>query len=183
MNMHAPRPSWRDATVAAKIELVEAVFTDGMSASGIAAAVRACTLENVSRNAIIGLFYRHGDKIPKGVRLRARMENLNTTRPKRKRRAPARRGNIPSRPEARADRPKQKQRPPKERLAPVTDIEADEYDAASLNLSLADLEVGQCRWPTGQADGGHRFCGHRVHKLGWPYCHHHARRSVAGRVS
>lgn len=47
----------------------------------------------------------------------------------------------------------------------------------SLNLTLMQLEPGQCKWPVN--DGGpFLFCGH-VRQPGTPYCEHHFARSVA----
>lgn len=45
----------------------------------------------------------------------------------------------------------------------------------SLNLSLLDLEPGQCRWANG--DRPYLFCGHPVEE-GHSYCPHHYARTV-----
>lgn len=79
-------------------------------------------------------------------------------------------------------KPKRKPRAPRViRLKPVVVYQpppAPPEEPASLDLTLMQLEAGQCRWATN--DGGpFLFCGHEV-APGKPYCLHHFGRSIAG---
>ena len=61
--------------------------------------------------------------------------------------------------------------PPVFRAAPY--VPPDE--PVSLDLTLMQIEPGQCRWVHG--DGPFLFCGHPTHKAS-SYCEHHWHRSV-----
>jgi GcrA cell cycle regulator len=45
--------------------------------------------------------------------------------------------------------------------------------ASAFGASLLELEPSMCRWPIGQENGQHRFCGHAKREEG-PYCATHA---------
>lgn len=145
------KPIWQELDTDEKIAAIKSVWAPGISAAKIAAHFSGAT-----RNAIIGMYTRHGDKL-EGYGLLPKGSNGQSPRKKRK----------AKRPKLRIVR------------APAPIITPDEYDASSLRLPLVDLGQRQCRWPVNDADhdGIHLFCGHET-ELGSSYCPHHFERSI-----
>ncbi|CAN5166052.1 GcrA family cell cycle regulator [soil metagenome] len=148
--------SWTDE----RVELLKKLWTDGLSASQIAA-----QLGGVTRNAVIGKVHRLS------LSGRAKPASSNP-RPRRPRAAsphrPARHfiaGNTALKTHA---------HPAPRRLPSPVPIE-DIVVPISLNVSLLALTDAMCKWPIGDpsADGFH-FCGHRSWNS-MPYCEYHSR--------
>ena len=131
---------------------VAAMLVDGFSAGQIAA-----RLGDVTRNAVIGVVFRDPELKKIGLQGRVRLPSTSAAPP-----IEAVRRNQPKRPA----QPRFVTRP--EPAAPT-----------SLNLPLADLTPGQCKWPTNDVPKGGRFlfCGH-ARADGSPYCAYHAHRGV-----
>ncbi|MGA8616056.1 MAG: GcrA family cell cycle regulator [Xanthobacteraceae bacterium] len=146
--------SWTDE----RVELLKKLWSEGLSASQIAA-----ELGGVTRNAVIGKVHRLG--------LSGRAKSASSGAPRqRKARAPTHmlrigrsiRGNTA--------------------LAPAYDIEAEAEPELIDNIipiaqrcTILDLTEATCRWPVGDPGAGDFFfCGGNT--LGsLPYCPHHAR--------
>jgi GcrA cell cycle regulator len=148
-----------------RVELLKKLWSDGLSASAIAA-----ELGSVTRNAVIGKVHRLG--------LSGRAKAAAPPQPRRPKptRAPSHpmrttafiRGNTVLAPD----------------LAPVVDAEPqpiaehrpveDVIIPMSERVTIMELREQMCRWPLG--DPGRedfRFCGGRI-APGGPYCGHHA---------
>jgi len=153
--------TWTDE----RVELLKKLWTDGLSASQIAA-----ELGNVTRNAVIGKVHRLG--------LSGRAKDVKA---------------VPAAPRARkvtrapsAPAPIAPQAHSKVVLAPIPlqpvreepEVMADENDVAlpmSERVTIMDLRESMCRWPMGDPTKPEfRFCGARS-ITGLPYCTHHAR--------
>ncbi len=146
--------SWTDE----RVELLKKLWSDGLSASQIAA-----ELGGITRNAVIGKVHRLG--------LSGRAKSASNGAPRqRKARAPTHMLRI-----GRAIRGNTA-------LAPVYDIEAEAEPALIDNIipigqrrSILELTEATCRWPVGDPGGGDFFfCGGNT-LGGLPYCAHHAR--------
>lgn len=161
---------WWDG--AGRIELLEKLAGDGLSASWIARELQDAFGERVTKNAVIGKCRREG------IALLWR------------RSAPAEPKAVPSKPSAPAVR-KPKERAPmvaeetKLEPAPILAaiIEAGLHDSAeSLHDSappagktLMQLEPRDCRWPIGDPHApDFHFCCARTTREGAPYCGYHA---------
>ncbi|MCG7394770.1 GcrA family cell cycle regulator [Microvirga sp. ACRRW] len=153
--------TWTDE----RVELLKKLWTDGLSASQIAA-----ELGNVTRNAVIGKVHRLG--------LSGRAKDVKATpsapRARKATRAPS--APAPIAPQAHnnvvlAPIPLQ---PVREQPVMV----AEEDDLAipmSERVTIMDLRESMCRWPMGDPTKPEfRFCGARS-ITGLPYCTHHAR--------
>jgi GcrA cell cycle regulator len=146
--------SWTDE----RVELLKKLWSDGLSASQIAA-----ELGGITRNAVIGKVHRLG--------LSGRAKSTNSGAPRqRKTRPPTHmlrigrsiRGNTA--------------------LAPAYDIEPEAEPALIDNIipigqrrTILELTEATCRWPIGDPSAGDFFfCGGNT-MGGLPYCAHHAR--------
>ncbi|HEU6441362.1 MAG TPA: GcrA family cell cycle regulator [Microvirga sp.] len=153
--------TWTDE----RVELLKKLWTDGLSASQIAA-----ELGNVTRNAVIGKVHRLG--------LSGRAKDVKaapaTPRVRKITRAPS------------APTPIAPQTHSNVVLAPIPlqpvreepEVSVDEDDVAipmSERVTIMDLRESMCRWPMGDPTKPEfRFCGARS-ITGLPYCTHHAR--------
>jgi GcrA cell cycle regulator len=155
--------TWTDE----RVELLKKLWSDGLSASQIAAEIG-----NVTRNAVIGKVHRLG--------LSGRGKAKAATPAPRPRKVATR---APSAPAPLAA----PQRAANVVLAPIPAplaVEADDVlpDSAedvvipmSERVTIMDLRESMCRWPMGDPTKPEfRFCGARSN-TGLPYCAHHAR--------
>jgi hypothetical protein len=158
---------WKSLNTDGKIEAIKAIWEPKMSASDVAE-----RFENVTRNAIIGLFHRHRDKLNPCV-LKGRSGTGLDAR------------GLPRKPGARkAKQPKRNKfkqttvvhYKPLYRPAP---IRLWDDGVPSVGRPIMDLHGHQCRWPVNNAkpDELHLFCG--LPSRG-SYCAHHKARSVYG---
>jgi GcrA cell cycle regulator len=153
--------TWTDE----RVELLKKLWSDGLSASQIAA-----ELGNVTRNAVIGKVHRLG--------LSGRAKDKAAAaaqRPRKAARAPS--APTPITPPSRSNVV----------VAPISrtavfeeetsDISIDEDMAVPMSerVTIMDLRESMCRWPMGDPTKPEfRFCGARSIG-GLPYCNHHAR--------
>jgi GcrA cell cycle regulator len=153
--------TWTDE----RVELLKKLWSDGLSASQIAA-----ELGNVTRNAVIGKVHRLG--------LSGRAKDKAASAPQRPRKA-ARAPSAPA-PIAPVSRsnvvmaPLPHPAPLEERH---TEVATDEDMAIPMSerVTIMDLRESMCRWPMGDPTKPEfRFCGARS-ITGLPYCNHHAR--------
>jgi GcrA cell cycle regulator len=157
-----------------RVELLKKLWSDGLSASQIAA-----ELGSVTRNAVIGKVHRLG--------LSGRAKNpaaASTPRPSAPRKAPPR---SPSHPMGNQGSGASPLTRGANALAPQYAPEA-EAEAAhepmpsedvvipfSERVTIMDLREYMCRWPMGDPTTAEfRFCGGRS-VTGMPYCGYHAR--------
>jgi GcrA cell cycle regulator len=147
--------SWTDE----RVELLKKLWSDGLSASQIAA-----ELGGITRNAVIGKVHRLG------LSGRAKSASSGAARP-RKPRPPAHMLRI-GRNAVRGNTA----------LAHVYDVEAEAEPELIDNIipigqrrTILELNEATCRWPVGDPGAGDFFfCGgHTVGSL--PYCAYHAR--------
>ncbi|MGO4573252.1 GcrA family cell cycle regulator [Microvirga sp. 2TAF3] len=153
--------TWTDE----RVELLKKLWTDGLSASQIAA-----ELGNVTRNAVIGKVHRLG----LSGRAKDKAASPASQRPRKVARAPS--APAPIAPQNRsnvviAPIP----RPPVVEEEPEIMIEDDLAIPMSERVTIMDLRESMCRWPMGDPTKPEfRFCGARS-ITGLPYCTHHAR--------
>ena len=154
-----------------RVELLKKLWSDGLSASQIAA-----ELGSVTRNAVIGKVHRLG--------LSGRAKNpaaASTPRTAAPRKAPTR---SPSHPmngsQSGMTRGANALAP---QYAAETEVEAEHKPAPSEDVvipfservTIMDLREFMCRWPMGDPTTPEfRFCGGRS-QTGMPYCSYHAR--------
>ncbi|NBJ12886.1 GcrA family cell cycle regulator [Microvirga arsenatis] len=155
--------TWTDE----RVELLKKLWTDGLSASQIAA-----ELGNVTRNAVIGKVHRLGLS---GRAKDAKPAAAAAARPRKATRAPSAPAPLPPQPH-----------PGNVVIAPVPlqpvtkepEVFVAEEDVAipmSERVTIMDLRESMCRWPMGDPTKPEfRFCGARS-ITGLPYCTHHAR--------
>ncbi len=152
--------SWNDE----RVELLKKLWTDGLSASQIAA-----RLGGVTRNAVIGKVHRLGLS---GRATTSRMKPMRAH----KRSVPVARthsvtyavhGNVAYKPEYQTDEEFEIHVAP----ATVTELIIPLAERAT----ILTLKEAMCRWPIGDpGDEQFHFCG-RKSLSGMPYCEHHAR--------
>jgi len=157
--------TWSDE----RVELLRKLWTEGLSASQIAA-----ELGGVTRNAVIGKVHRLG------LSGRAKSATPAASRPRKA--APTR---SPSHPMAQpsgqtvvrgntalAAAPElETEAVPQEQFQPQEDVVVP----LSERVTIMELREAMCRWPMGDpTTPDFRFCGARS-LLGMPYCAHHAR--------
>jgi GcrA cell cycle regulator len=155
------RMSWNDE----RVELLKKLWSDGLSASQIAA-----ELGGVTRNAVIGKVHRLGlsgrAKAPSSMAPRPRAKPAPSMRPINRTvsHAPMSRGNTALAPQMRADvQYMPEQRPQEEVVVPM-----------SRRVQIMELREAMCKWPIG--DPTHAdfvFCGADC-DFGTPYCTHHS---------
>ncbi|MBB3021678.1 GcrA cell cycle regulator [Microvirga lupini] len=155
--------TWTDE----RVELLKKLWTDGLSASQIAA-----ELGNVTRNAVIGKVHRLG--LSGRAKDAKPAASTATARPRKATRAPSAPAPLPPQPH-----PNNVVVAPIA-LQPVTQepsvyIEDDLAVPVSERVTIMDLRESMCRWPMGDPTKPEfRFCGARS-ITGLPYCTHHAR--------
>jgi GcrA cell cycle regulator len=153
--------NWTDE----RVELLKKLWSEGLSASAIAAA-----LGGVTRNAVIGKVHRLGlsgrAKAPAPQQQRKAKPTRAPSHPMRS--TPFVRGNVAL---AADVAPVLEQEPvPEAERRPVQDV----VIPLSERVTIMELREQMCRWPIG--DPGRedfRFCGGRI-ATGSPYCAHHA---------
>ncbi|MBB4041196.1 GcrA cell cycle regulator [Microvirga flocculans] len=154
--------TWTDE----RVELLKKLWTDGLSASQIAA-----ELGNVTRNAVIGKVHRLGLS---GRAKDAKPAASAAARPRKATRAPSAPAPIAPQPHT-----------GNVVIAPIamqpavaeTEAFVDEDVAIPMSerVTIMDLRESMCRWPMGDPTKPEfRFCGARS-ITGLPYCTHHAR--------
>jgi GcrA cell cycle regulator len=154
--------TWTDE----RVELLKKLWSDGLSASQIAAEIG-----NVTRNAVIGKVHRLG------LSGRGKAKTASTAqRPRKITRAPSapsplapagRNTNVVLAPVAVA--------PPTEPEPDLPAIDDDIVVPMSERVTIMDLRESMCRWPMGDpTKPDFRFCGAGA-SAGLPYCAHHAR--------
>ncbi|MGX7708329.1 GcrA family cell cycle regulator [Methylobacterium sp. Gmos1] len=141
-----------------RVELLKRLWSDGRSASQIAA-----ELGGVSRNAVIGKVHRLGlagrivkanGAAPSGRRPRAEGESAGTAGETPSVLAPA---------------------PPALALYQATPPAVGDALPESARVTIMELREFMCRWPMGDpSTPDFRFCGDRA-ITGLPYCTHHSR--------
>jgi GcrA cell cycle regulator len=149
--------TWTDE----RVELLKKLWSDGLSASQIAAEIG-----NVTRNAVIGKVHRLG------LSGRGKAKAASPQRGRKASRAPSAPTPLP-----------QQSAPSPVAIAPSPlTIEAaavsrldDVVVPMSERVTIMDLRESMCRWPMGDPTKPEfRFCGARS-VTGFPYCTHHAR--------
>ncbi len=151
--------TWTDE----RVELLKKLWTDGLSASQIAA-----ELGNVTRNAVIGKVHRLG--------LSGRAKDVKATpsapRARKATRAPSAPTSIAPQPHSNVVLAPIPLQPVREASATIDD---DMAAPLSERVTIMDLRESMCRWPMGDPTKPEfRFCGARS-ITGLPYCTHHAR--------
>ena len=145
-----------------RIELLTKLWTEGLSASQIAAELGG----DVSRNAVISKAHRLG--ISRGV-----VKGTSTPRPRKPR---------PPEPSASAEPTAQKDPAPVPRTASqqparqpeVTAVPVEVVVPPSEGVTIMELREFMCRWPLGDpTTPAFRYCGTQA-IMGLPYCAHHA---------
>jgi GcrA cell cycle regulator len=152
--------TWTDE----RVELLKKLWSDGLSASQIAA-----ELGNVTRNAVIGKVHRLG--------LSGRAKDKAAAPAQRPRKA-ARTPSAPA-PITPPDRSNVVVAPLPHALVaekePNVLVDEDVAIPMSERVTIMDLRESMCRWPMGDPTKPEfRFCGARS-ITGLPYCNHHAR--------
>jgi GcrA cell cycle regulator len=152
--------SWNDE----RVELLKRLWTDGLSASQIAA-----RLGGVTRNAVIGKVHRLGLS---GRATTSRIKPMRQV----KRAAPVVRTHHVTYAVhgATALKPQFEEEPELEiQTAPATVTEL--VIPMAERATILTLKESMCRWPIGDpSDAQFHFCG-RKSLTGMPYCEHHAR--------
>lgn len=158
--------AWTDE----RVELLKKLWSDGLSASQIAA-----ELGSVTRNAVIGKVHRLG--LSGRAKSAAQPAAPRNAAP---RKAPTRSPSHPMANPAAATRGAHALAPS---FAPQADVEAAQEPAPSEDVvipfservTIMELREYMCRWPMGDPTTAEfRFCGARS-QTGMPYCGYHAR--------
>ena len=153
--------SWTDE----RVEVLKKLWSDGLSASQIAA-----KLGDVTRNAVIGKVHRLG------LQGRATTSRIRMARPRSNIALfPARSAQVQYRTFGNAAL-KIAVEPLERRAATIIPLRAlPELEAApDLVVTLAELTETMCHWPVGDPlEEGFHFCGRRK-DFGGPYCKHHS---------
>jgi GcrA cell cycle regulator len=151
--------TWTDE----RVELLKKLWSDGLSASQIAAEIGS-----VTRNAVIGKVHRLG------LSGRGKAKAAPPQRSRKATRTPS----APSPISQSAPRSSVILAPAPEVPAAEPDVQEVEQDVAipmSERVTIMDLRESMCRWPMGDPTKPEfRFCGARA-VAGLPYCAHHAR--------
>ena len=147
--------SWTDE----RVELLKKLWSDGLSASQIAA-----ELGGITRNAVIGKVHRLG------LSGRAKSPSSSAPRP-RKPRAPGHMMRLP-RPTMRGNTA----------LAPMYDTDLEPEPEMIENIipigqrcTLLELNDSKCRWPIGDPGSAEFFFCGGIPVEGVPYCSYHSR--------
>jgi GcrA cell cycle regulator len=150
--------NWTDE----RVEMLRKLWTDGLSASQIAA-----EMGGVTRNAVIGKVHRLGlsgrAKPAQPAQRQRRVRPQTPSRPT----MPAVRGNTALATQAAPDL-----RPQAE---PLPETLPDNVVPIAQRCSILQLNESTCRWPVGDpSSADFYFCGAKS-QTGVPYCAHHAR--------
>ncbi len=130
-----------------RVDLLKALWADGLSASQI-----ATKLGEITRNSVIGKVHRLG------LAGRATTSRIRSARP---RSAVALLPSPPAQPQTCV-------------FTPLLPIRLSEPEPAPEDIKLINLKDCMCRWPIGDPkEEGFHFCGLR-RSFGVPYCEHHA---------
>ncbi len=144
-----------------RVELLKKLWTDGLTASQVAARLG----DGITRNAVIGKVHRLG------LSGRQSVTRSSAPRPRRPRQ-PSHPGRQPTSPAtAAALKPEFRPQPrPEPEPAPIRLVDIPKSERISI-LMLTDKT---CRWPLGDPGGeDFCFCGHAP-KAGMPYCDYHS---------
>lgn len=151
---------WATLSVEDRIALIKSKWDDGVSARDLASRIGG-----VSRNAIIGMYSRHGSKlsdtplqVPPGS-------------PGRKAKAPR----VPKVRKVAARRPVVEREKPVPRVRVAATPIPEPTDIR--RVPLIELERGECKWPVDHDGERHLFCGLARRDRDTSYCAHHAHRS------
>ncbi len=148
-----------------RVEQLKKLWSDGLSASQIAAEIGG-----VTRNAVIGKVHRLG------LSGRGKTKVTSSQRPRKPTRAPS----APTPIAAVPTTPRPVMLAPAPTQLAIEPVRDDIYveDVAiplSERVTIMDLRESMCRWPMGDPTKPEfRFCGARS-VTGMPYCTHHAR--------
>jgi GcrA cell cycle regulator len=156
--------TWTDE----RVELLKKLWTDGLSASQIAA-----ELGNVTRNAVIGKVHRLG--LSGRAKDAKPAASAAATRARKATRAPSAPAPIP--PQAHSNNNVVIAPIPVQPAAELPEVFAEDDIAIAMSerVTIMDLRESMCRWPMGDPTKPEfRFCGARS-IAGLPYCNHHAR--------
>jgi GcrA cell cycle regulator len=160
--MTDPSITWSDE----RVELLRKLWSEGLSASQIAA-----ELGGITRNAVIGKVHRLG------LSGRAKATGATTPRPRKPIRPPGQPPHPAAGPHTRgntalAAQPATEAAPlPVYAPAPREDVVVP----MSERVTIMELRESMCRWPLGDPTTPEfRFCGARS-IVGLPYCPHHSR--------
>lgn len=163
---------WRALDTAGKISAIAGVYEPGMSASHIAA-----NFEGATRNAIIGLYHRHREKLTQWPLLPHGQGSNPTERPRKARaqsKAPAIRRSVIT---GLFMTPPRAKPAPKPIPAPLPRPVVVRGTLATVGKPMMMLKANECRWAVNDAakDELHLFCSMPTEAS---YCHHHAVRAV-----
>ena len=174
MNIHVIQ---KRGNTEARLDYIKQVYIPGMSSAQIAGAILRKFGDDMSRRAIIGLYYRYaaelaGYPLPPGVKAISRSERMRAkqTRQNEARRERRRLDRI-----SQPDRPKPKQERKKRPPAPRVMSDPELYDATASLKTLWQLEAKECKWPITGAGSDTLFC---AHESDGTYCQHHRLRSI-----
>lgn len=147
-----------------RIEELKAMYSEGLSAGQIAAAINHMFRSSITRNAVIGKALRLGLVNQNKQGRSANPINRKSPRPRS------------------ALKPKSHQHafiPPPEQLPEpqATDLPADQSDCA---VTLEQLAAHHCRWPIGNDIAAMTYCGARKHG-DRVYCARHCRAAYINR--
>ena len=192
---------WRLTSPETKIEIVKKCWRPGLSARDLAREVSREIGEEVTHNAILGLYHRsrlherlHGKTDPlRQCPLNTVNENLKLARERRpppppvvfKRKwkppekckpkiRPAKVVKAKTKPEPES-KPKLKPQlkpQPEFTTDAVTDITPDPVDFQAKHIEITELTEKTCRWPTERGEITWKFCGNDI-KPGSKYCPYH----------
>ena len=164
MNIHTTMPAhrgvtWSDLSKEGRIAAIKAVYEPGMSAREIAMAIGG-----ISRNAVVGIYGRHGQHL-EGYGLRPfRTSGRNRKDGKRSKVDLSKyRGYVKATPKLKAE--------------PV--VKEAEPELHICGQPLISMRGQECRWPVNEAEIGemHLFCGLPSDGT---YCSHHKAQAYRG---
>lgn len=160
--------TWKSLKKPERVALIQRHWVTGATADSIAKSINQATKSNISRHAILGLYYRNNDikrRYPLGPE-----EDIGLSATKRKSNQ-GRRRQLATRAQIATDDPTTGL-PVGPKI--VLSALALAYDADTRRVPLANLRPGQCSWPVNDAQLGekHLFCGLEA-TSGLPYCPHH----------
>jgi GcrA cell cycle regulator len=152
--------TWTDE----RVELLKKLWSDGLSASQIAAEIGG-----VTRNAVIGKVHRLG------LSGRGKAKAAAPQRPRKATRAPSAPTPIAQPTPAHSNVVLAPIPAPRVEPEPDLTLSDDVVVPMSERVTIMDLRESMCRWPMGDPTKPEfRFCGARS-VTGLPYCNHHAR--------
>ncbi|SIQ97775.1 MULTISPECIES: GcrA family cell cycle regulator [unclassified Bosea (in: a-proteobacteria)] len=157
--------AWTDE----RVELLKKLWSDGLSASQIAA-----ELGSVTRNAVIGKVHRLGLS-GRAKSAAAPAAPRNAAPRKQPPRAPSHPMAAPAQTRGANALAPDFEAEPETDVRAVPQVSEDVVIPFSERVTIMDLREYMCRWPMGDPTTAEfRFCGARS-QTGLPYCTHHAR--------